>query len=243
MTRPPARALAALLLALVVAGCGGSSVATPAGTAARTTAPAPSTQPEGSVPPGATDEPVTTEAPAPTEGPVATDEPATTEAPAASDAPGSPVPDASASAVPGLAECSGSAENRDFFAAAAESVSWDVYCAVLAAGWFVDAGSYRLADGGRLDVTYRGPGGERIELQEGSYCTTGASACSPHDHEIGPAAFGDRTGTLTTLGPSESDGFAIYVDPGAAPSWAITGTGMDQATFVSLAAALLRVSP
>jgi hypothetical protein len=242
MTRRPARALAALLLALVVAGCGSSSVATPVGTAARTTAPAPTTPAEGSVPPGATEEPAPTEEPPATEGPVASVGPAETRAPDASAEPGSPGPDESASPAPGPAECSGSAENRDFFAAAAESVSWDVYCAVLASGWFVDAGSYRLADGGRLDVTYRGPGGERIELQEGAYCTTGASACSPRDREIGPAAFGDRTGTLATLGPSESDGFAIYVDPGAAPSWAITGSGMDQATFVSLAAALLRVS-
>jgi hypothetical protein len=242
MTRHPERALAALLLAIVVAGCGSSSVATPAPTSGRTQGPATSAAPDASLPPDATAEPAPTEVPASTEAPVASVGPGATTAPEASAAPGSPGPDTSASAAPGPAGCSGSAENRDFFAAAAESVSWDVYCAVLGEGWFVDAGAYRLADGGRLDVTYRGPAGERIELQEGAYCTSGASACSPRDHEIGPAAFGDRTGTLATLGPSESDGFAIYVDPGAAPSWAITGSGMDQATFVSLAAALLRVS-
>ncbi len=224
-----------LVLALVATACGATSTASPTASKAATGAPGASTAPiasegaSGTLAPG---------------GPSA----APSDTPAAPSAPASaPTPHLSGSPQllppgdPGTAECAGSAENRDFFAAAAQSFSWDVYCAVLPDGWFVDTGSFRLADGGTLVVGYRGPGDVRIDLQQGAYCTTGGSACSPRDHELGPAPYGDRSGTLVTLGPSESDGYAVYVDPGAAPSWSITGKGMDQATFSAIAAALHRV--
>lgn len=139
------------------------------------------------------------------------------------------------------AACSGSAANQNFFTSAAQSMSWDVYCAVLPSGWFVDAGTFRLKDGGSLDVAYKGPNGARFELQEGSFCTSGLSACSPHDRVIGPAAFGDRQGGLDSLGPNL--GYAIYVNPGQAPAWQAVGTGLDQATFTGFGAALVKVAP
>jgi len=175
-----------------------------------------------------------TAAPEGTAAPEETATPETTETPGPSQTPAAPT-------TGGADGCSGSAENRDFFAAAAEAFTWDVYCAVLPDGWFLEAGTFRQADGGRLEVSYKGPGGARIEIAEGAWCTDGASACSPRDHEIGPGRFGDREGTLVTLGPDVADGFAVYVDPGAAPSWAISGTGMDQASFEAIAAALHRV--
>lgn len=221
----------ALLLALVAAACGATPSASPS--ASRP----PSAVPGGSGTPVAS--PDTPGSPAPGE---TTPTPADT--PAASPAP-TPGPSAEPPTAPpgddGTSTCAGSAENRDFFAAAAEAFTWDVYCAALPDGWFVHTGSYRLADGGSLVISYRGPGDAWIELREGAFCTEGASACSPRDHELGPAAFGDRSGTLVTLGPNESDGFAIYVDPGAAPSWSITGKGMDSASFEAIAAALLRM--
>ena len=147
------------------------------------------------------------------------------------------------SGAPSGAQCSGSSENRDFFAAAAQAVSWPVYCAVLPSGWFVESGSWELKNGGKVTVTYKGPNGANLTLNEGTYCTGGASACSPHDHEIGQAAFGDMTGTLDDLGPNPpADGYAIYVNPGASPpSWSLTGTNIDQASFTAIAAALLKV--
>jgi len=140
---------------------------------------------------------------------------------------------------PGVTACSGNVSNRTFFETIAGQVDWDVYCAVLPARWNVDVGDFSLRDGGRMEVSYRGPDGARLTLQEGSFCTEGVSACSPRDKSLGEASFGDRTGGLVTLGPDM--GFAVYVDPGQAPSWALTGTGMDQATFVDLAAALHRI--
>ena len=52
------------------------------------------------------------------------------------------------------------------------------------AGWFVEAGQYRLAAGGRLAIAYRGPGGARFSLDEGAWCTDG-SGCVPAGTEIG----------------------------------------------------------
>ena len=143
------------------------------------------------------------------------------------------------------AGCSGSAENRDFLAAAAQAVQWPVYCAVLPAGWFIESGSWRLRNGGQLHVSYKGPGGARLVLQEGSYCTSGVSACTSRNRELGTADFSDRRGTLVDLGPNQpADGYAIYVNPGITPpSWSLTGTGLEQAVFVEVAAGLVRVSP
>jgi hypothetical protein len=150
----------------------------------------------------------------------------------------------SGSAIGTASGCSGTAENRDFFAAVAAAVSWPVYCAVLPNGWFVEDGAWRLHGGGQLQVSYRGPNGARLALQEGVWCTSGASACEPKDRDLGEAAFGDMTGELVTLGPNEpGDGYAVYVAPGQAPSWTATATNVDQGAFQAFCAALLRLVP
>ena len=138
-----------------------------------------------------------------------------------------------------MAACTGNVSNRTFFETIAGQVDWDVYCAVLPARWNVDVGDFSLRDGGRMRGRLQGSRRRPTHPAAGQLLHGGVSACSPRDKTIGDAPFGDRTGTLVTLGPDM--GFAIYVDPGQAPSWALTGTGMDQATFVALAAALHRI--
>jgi hypothetical protein len=92
-----------------------------------------------------------------------TPEPSTTDEPSIepvdTPAPSSSVePSPSESAGTGAAaSCTGTDENRQFFEAAAATLDWTVYCAVLPPGWFVDAGEYRRAGGGRLEIAYRGP--------------------------------------------------------------------------------------
>jgi len=132
------------------------------------------------------------------------------------------------------ASCSGSADTKDFFAAIAEAVGWPVYCAVLPAGWSVEAGQYRLAEGGRMVIAYRTRTGGHLELREGRWCIAGASACSPHDTILGSARFGNLTGQLETL----SDDLVLYVNPGQVASWTATGRGLDEATFRALCANL-----
>jgi len=211
---------ALILVAVLVGACLPSATPTPAATS-----PAPSVS----------DSPAGTEAPPsaePTAAP-ATDEPSPSilviETPPAVE------PSASASAGPGPAgACSGSAENRDFYRAAASALSWTVYCAVLPAGWFVDSGQYRQAGGGWVQIAYRGPGGARLELHEGAFCTA-SDGCVPAGTESGDAPFGDKTGTFVAL---DDGGSAVVVDRGEKISWLAVGTGLDEAAFRAIVAAL-----
>lgn len=150
-----------------------------------------------------------------------------------------PLPTVSPSPGPGSADaCSGTAENRNFYAALAASVAWDVYCAVLPPGWFVDSGSYRLSNGGRLSITYRGPAGARLAVQEGSYCA-GLPDCIPSGTDAGSARFGERDARLLDLG---SGSWAVVVAPaGADVDWQATGSGMDGPALAGYTAAFARV--
>ena len=135
-----------------------------------------------------------------------------------------------------LADCTGTSENRDFFASVASAVDWPVYCAVLPAGWF-DFGSYSLARGGRMEMTYKGPSGARLELHEGSFCQD-PGGCVPSGTDSGTTAFGDREGTLVVA----ADGrFAVVVDRGSAPSWLAVGSGLDRDDFVRFIGRLVRL--
>ncbi len=120
-------------------------------------------------------------------------------------------------------------------------MAWPVYCAVLPDGWFLETGTYRLANGGRLDVTYRGPGDAHVAMSEGNVCDsvgTDVDVCAPRDTVIGPIALGDKTGELGRL----ANGLVLDVDRGANPSWRVTGLGISEADFVAWCAALLRVA-
>ena len=219
------RAFPALILAAVlVAACLPSATPTPAATS-----PAPSVN----------DSPAGTEAPpsAQPTAPPASDEPSPSilviETPPVVE------PSASASTGPGPAgACSGSAENRDFYRAAASALSWTVYCAVLPAGWFVDSGQYRQAGGGWVQIAYRGPGGARLEFHEGAFCTA-SDGCVPPGTESGDAPFSDKTGTFVSL---DDGGLAVVVDRAEKISWLAVGTGLDEAAFRAIVAALAVVS-
>ena len=181
------------------------------------------------------------EATAPPSEPVpATSEPATTAPDASAPAEASGEPSDEPSEGPGLAAaCSGSDDNRDFFADAAAALDWTVYCGVLPAGWFVQTGEYRLRDGGTLTITYKGPGGATFMLQEGALCA-GSDGCAFHGDgtPAGDAPFGDRTGSLFGL---SDGGWALAVDAGAPIGWLATGEGIDEATFRSMTADLAAV--
>jgi hypothetical protein len=213
--------IALFCVAMLAAACIPNTVSTPSpsGPAAAASASGevvqPTASPEASVPP-ASEQP-----------------PASVEPTAAA----SPPPEASAPASSGpdsAAACSGTDKNREFFGAAAAAVQWTVYCAVLPTGWFVESGQYRGSSGGWVQIAYKGPGGARLELHEGAFCSA-ADGCVPPGTDSGDAAFGDRTGTLVNL---DSGGWAVVVDRGKSISWLAVGTGISEATFRRLAAAL-----
>lgn len=218
--RRSAPAALVILLVLVVTACGGDA-----------TSPVPggSASPPGSLPPtmAPTDEPTETPTDAPTDEPTEapTDEP--TDAPSP-DASGEPVETPA-----GAAACTGSDDNRAFYAAVAADVTWDVYCPVLPAGWFVETGSFRLANGGRLEISYKGPGGQRLEISQGFYCS---DAECPTATDGAPAArFGDRAAALT-----EIDGDPAVV-AGTQPGWLARGFSMEGDRLASYTAAFAKV--
>jgi hypothetical protein len=135
------------------------------------------------------------------------------------------------------AACSGSNENRDFFASMAAAVDWPVYCPVLPDGWFVESGQYRLADGGRLEIVYRGPDRAQVTLDEGAFCTI-QGGCVPPGQDVGSAAFGGQDGLLVAL---DDGSWAVALDREASLSWLLIVTGLDEATARSIAAGLVVV--
>ena len=222
-------ALLALIVALAAA-CGGSSpssgaTAAPASAATRTEAPGESMEPtngETTAEPLPSDEPVESEEPTPTEGPTPSEEPA--ESDEASGEPGA------------AATCTGSDDNRAFFEGIARAADWPVLCGVLPAGWFVSQGSYRLANGGKLLISYKGPGGATIALSQGAFCGDD-DGCVPDGSELGGTALGPLEATLYQT----ADGFGIIAAPAENPSWLMTTEGLDRESAVSLAAALAEV--
>lgn len=220
-------AILALAAASIAAGCGGASVGTPSATTTGSTPPGSGSTAPASPSPAASDAPPSA---SPTSGP--TDEPDATDEPTETPATVEP----SSTGGGPAAACAGSDENRDFFASVAAAVDWAVYCPVLGRGWFVEAGQYRLAGGGWMEIAYAGPSGARLDIRQGAACAT--EGCVPSGAEAGEAAFGDRTGTLLILDGERS---AVVVDPGETPSWTIVGSGLDQAAFAAIAADLARV--
>jgi hypothetical protein len=130
--------------------------------------------------------------------------------------------------------CSGTDDNRTFFAEAAAAFQWPVYCPVLPARWNVVTGSFR---GGKLEISYKGPNGALLELHEGAFCAVGAD-CVPAGSDAGSVSFGDR---MTTLIHAYDGRVAAAVDRGQKISWMAVGTNLDDATFGSYLAALIRL--
>lgn len=158
----------------------------------------------------------------------------TVEPTSSGNAAGSPSESPASTAVNG---CTGTDDNRAFFAEAAANLDWPVYCPALPARWTVDTGSYSGQGVGRLVISYKGPGGASLSLQQGAFCSD-ADGCVPAGTDSGDAPFGDQTGTLVVL---DGGGNAIVVDRGAQPSWLVEGQGLDEATFRAFVADLIRL--
>jgi hypothetical protein len=211
----PVALFALVVLALLVAACGATESSSPAPSAG-------STSPGSSNTPGSTGGPTEQPSGEVTEPPAGSPSGAPTDTPAPS---------------AGSADaCSGNDENRAFYEAVAGDVTWEVYCAVLPAGWFVDAGSFRLAGGGKLEISYKGPGEQRIEMRQGTYCD-GVEGCLPTGPDAGSASYGGRPARLVDTG----GGTWLVVAEGGDVNWEAKGLGMDGPTLASHTAAFVLV--
>jgi len=137
----------------------------------------------------------------------------------------------------GAATCTGTDDNRTFLQMVADKVKWDVYCAVLPAGWRVDKGSYRLASGGRLEIAYKGPNGARIELHEGAFCSD-TNGCVPDGVDRGAGTFGDRDAEVVA---TPDGAVSVVADRGRTISWVALATGVRETTVRQYLAALVRI--
>jgi len=120
----------------------------------------------------------------------------------------------------------------------AAAVDWTVYCPVLPDGWFVDDGQYRLAGRGWMRISYDGPGDAWVLLQQGAFCAEPAG-CVPPGSDAGTTTFGDRTGVLWA---GDDGSWSAVVDRGAALSWLLVVTGLDDARARTIAADLRAIA-
>jgi hypothetical protein len=197
----------------------GVTAAPPSG---QSTGGAPGGTAEGSGGPGESSAPAESSPPSSGEIPVESEEPSSSEAPSASVGPAD--------------ACSGSDDNRTFFATFAATVDWPVLCAVLPAQWHVTSGSYRHTGGGYLEIGYARPDGATLTLKEGT-CRD-SDGCVLSGTDDGDASLGSMAGTFVTL---DRGGFAIVVDRGASPSWLLTAEGLGAAKTRSFGAAFVPV--
>jgi hypothetical protein len=203
------RGAAVLAMALALAGCVG---------AAATPAPTPTSTPTATA--AVTPTPAT---PTPTMAATPTATAAVTPTPAAS-------PTSAAAA------CTGSAANQAWFVEAAANLHFDVYCAVLPSGWWLQSASYVLPSGGFLQAEYKSGGGAGFHLWEGGWCPPD-KACIAHGPQIATASFGGLAGTLHLNNTT----YTLEVGTWADPAYLMVGSGMTQAQFLAWAAALVRV--
>ena len=213
---------------LVLSACGPGTSTTGPGGSASSSGPAsegPSTSPSNGPDASSSSGPSPSESLGP--GPSGSTDPSSEPTPTISGEP-SPSPSSAASV------CSGAKDTPDFYESFAGSVDYPVYCAVLPAGWSLVSGTYRLANGGHITISFRRKSDSAtFELDEGSFCADG-SGCVPAGTASGSGPFGDLTGDLVQT----STGFAVVVAKGEKPSWLAIGTGLDQAAFVALTGAL-----
>jgi hypothetical protein len=186
--------------------------------------------------PTGTPTPIATPTPTPTPTPVPTDTPV-----AGSPVPGSAAPSSAPSATPTAAPatsagpagaCSGASkpDNAAFWASTANHEPFTVYCGVVPGpDAFLTANS-TWGSTGLVTASYKTTGGGRIDVSEGTF------TAAAHTGSLGSAKFGDLSGSLY----STSSGFVINV--AGTHAYQATGTGMSQATFVSIVAAMLKVA-
>jgi hypothetical protein len=240
------RAIPALVVAVALAGCSAASPTpvynspTPPETQTPiivdvsptpTIAPMPSDTPTASAVPADSPAASTAPTPASTPTPAPTPTPAQTPTPAASETP-TPAPTATSRA----AGCTGTAEHQAFFADAASKLGFDVYCAVLPSGWWFQAASYVLPDGGYLEVEYKNASGADFVLREGKWCPPDKACISPGPL-IGTASFGSLAGDLYLNNTT----YTLQVGTSANPEYLMVGSGMTQAQFTARAATLIVV--
>jgi hypothetical protein len=128
---------------------------------------------------------------------------------------------------------------KQSFADQVPLLSFDLYCAVLPAGWGVVQVQADYNKGG-LVAQYKNAVGNTVDVYEGSFCSMSPNPCSGNwTPVVGPAQFGPLTGELD--GASGSWSVVVHTS-NPKVMYTMVGSGMDQAAIKSYAAAMHKVS-
>ena len=173
--------------------------------------------------------------PPPTPTPAVTPSPVVTPTPTPT---ATPTPSPTPSPTSPAAACTGTADNKAFFAKAAGAMNWTVYCAVLPSGWHITTGSYDNAPNGELEVDYRGPGTSVLNLHEGAYCVGCTWRSTMADG--GPAAFGPVSAELW-VDPAYPRETIVDANYGSAHEYMVHTIDLSQATIRAFSAAMIAV--
>jgi hypothetical protein len=173
--------------------------------------------------------------PPPTPTPAVTPSPVATPTPSPTD---TPTPSPTPSPTSAAAACTGTADNKAFFAQAAGAMNWTVYCAVLPSGWSITKGSYKNAPAGLLEVDYQ-HGSQEFQLYEGNLCGLMSGMCGwkPIVADQGPGAFDHLAAELYTDGAI----FIVDVGYGTEHEYLVFGLASNKTQLVAYAAAMRAV--
>ena len=156
----------------------------------------------------------------------------------AADVPSAP---AAATATAAGSACTGSSSDTATIAQWAAGAGFDVYCAVLPAGWTILSIEHLSAD--QIDVNYRGPAaGEAVDLVEGM------TWCETPDPCLGGTTKPSKiaSASLATLpGGIYSPGVGVYVlyALGGKAAYEMESAGATVEQLTSWASALVKVGP
>jgi hypothetical protein len=181
--------------------------------------------PEPTMAPTDTPAPTETPAPTPTVVATATPVPSPTKAPSPTPAPTGP-----GTSCTGTSDPTRGADNLAFWTGAANNLTFTVYCGVTPKPWIFNGGSYTQPAGGHVQASYKTITGALITIDEGFF------TAAAHGASLGSASFGDQSGTLYA---GSTSGFVLVVT--GAHSYQAVGTGVSQAVFSSVTAALIKV--
>jgi hypothetical protein len=165
--------------------------------------------------------------------------PSPTEEPSPSESPAeSPSESPSASPASPAAGCTGSEAHKAYFVNAAKDLPWDVYCAVLPSGWWLQSSEYKRADGGRMNVAYTNSAGDDVTMIEGRLCYDDLPICGDIYPVLGSASYGGLAGTMRDMG---GGGRCVAVNPHSVPGYNLCSRSLSQAKVAQFAAAVIKV--
>ena len=134
-----------------------------------------------------------------------------------------------------MVACTGTTGFKQAFANEIGHLKFDLYCAVLPAGWTVVNVSWDYNVGG-MQAHYKNKSGYTVDVWEGNVCQLSPNPCTGiWNPDIGSQAFGPLTGDM-----SGSAGHWTTIVSTSNPKvmYSLTGDGMTQSAFASYSAAM-----